>query len=581
MSKQKDNLRRRAEQRLIAAERPVADMTASDLSKLLYELRLHQTDLELQNEELRKSHEAIEASRKAYQDLWELAPVGYLLIDQFGRITAVNEAAASRILGRPEHMLLKERFAALVVPEERVTVQFLLERVLSSRIVEKQEITVLRPDGSVRTCLLRGKAAGKEATQKHIRAALVDISDRKRAEEILPLHAAITKNMSEGVLLGRFSDGIILYANPKTEEIFGYRPGELLGKHIATINAPTEKSPEETFRGIMEYMEDHDRWQDEIQNVRKDGTVFWSYASVSKFDHPEYGKVFLSVHTEITERKRIEEELQKAHDVLEERVAERTFELEAKRWELEKLNKELEAQIAARRKSEARLKAEHKRRTYLAKKLGELLEREFEEISRGLHEDIGQMLVSIRFRLDLIKEGLEGNPKMVKMIDDVLEGIMESTVHMRNISHTYRTDLIDYLGLPAAIRELADVARTNSKADLKLYINNVPDELAREKKIIVYRIIQEALSNIVRHAQAKNISVSLITKNNTLIATIEDDGIGFGRYNSVKDSSERVPLGTVIMEERAAQAGGMLTIDSREGKGTMVIAEIPVSETAR
>ncbi len=132
-------------------------------------------------------------------------------------------------------------------------------------------------------------------------------AERKRAEEALRLQSEIAANMSEGVYLVRASDGVIVYTNPKFEETFGYEPGEMVGKHVSIVNAPTEKSPEETAKEIMGIMEMEGGWRGEIQNIKKDGTPFWCYANVSMFDHHEYNRVLVSAHTDITERKRAEE----------------------------------------------------------------------------------------------------------------------------------------------------------------------------------------------------------------------------------------------------------------------------------
>jgi len=136
-----------------------------------------------------------------------------------------------------------------------------------------------------------------------------DITERKKAEDEQRLQSEIARNMSEGVYLIRVSDGVIIYTNPRFEEIFGYGPGEMIGKHVSIVNAPTEMTPEETVDHIVGIMKRTGVWQGEIQNIKKDGTPFWCYASASIFEHPEFGETIISVHTDITERKRAEEEI--------------------------------------------------------------------------------------------------------------------------------------------------------------------------------------------------------------------------------------------------------------------------------
>jgi len=139
-----------------------------------------------------------------------------------------------------------------------------------------------------------------------------DITEHKKSEEEVRLHSEIMINMSEGVYLIRLEDLIIVYANPRFEEMFGYDPGEMIDKYVVIVNAPTDKTPEETKNEIVGILKDKGEWHGEVLNIKKDGTPFWCYANVSLFDHPEYGRVIVSVHTDITERKKAEQALKES-----------------------------------------------------------------------------------------------------------------------------------------------------------------------------------------------------------------------------------------------------------------------------
>jgi PAS domain S-box-containing protein len=116
--------------------------------------------------------------------------------------------------------------------------------------------------------------------------------------------------MFGGLSFVRANDLIILKASPKFESLFGYGSGELIGKHVAILNAPTDQFPEDVAKEIMFALQKKGKWKGEVKNIRKDGVTFWSNASVSVFDDPKYGKVFLSIHTNITPKKSIENELE-------------------------------------------------------------------------------------------------------------------------------------------------------------------------------------------------------------------------------------------------------------------------------
>ena len=141
---------------------------------------------------------------------------------------------------------------------------------------------------------------------------LTDITARKKDEEALRLHGEIMNNMAEGVYLIRAADATIVFANEKFENMFGYDHGEMIGQHVSIVNAPTEISPEETAQTIMASLKEKGSWQGEVNNIKKDGTTFWCHASVSRFIHPRYSEVLISIHTDISERKQAEEALRES-----------------------------------------------------------------------------------------------------------------------------------------------------------------------------------------------------------------------------------------------------------------------------
>jgi PAS domain S-box-containing protein len=138
---------------------------------------------------------------------------------------------------------------------------------------------------------------------KYLQAIWQDITDRKGAERDLDLYRQILAYMAEGVLLIRVNDGVIVYTNPKLEKMFGYSHGELVGHHVSLLNAPTEKSPEETAHKIMKALHQNGVWTGEILNIKKDGTPFWCYAVVSTFEHHVHGSVWISIHQDLSYRK--------------------------------------------------------------------------------------------------------------------------------------------------------------------------------------------------------------------------------------------------------------------------------------
>jgi PAS domain S-box-containing protein len=124
-------------------------------------------------------------------------------------------------------------------------------------------------------------------------------SERKRVDDLLQLHSEILAHMVESVHLIRVDDGVIVYTNPRFDSVFGYDPGELVGKHVSIINAPGEKTPKDVANEIIKSLKQAGVWTGELHNIRKDGTSFWCYANVSTFKHPQYGEVWISVNQDI------------------------------------------------------------------------------------------------------------------------------------------------------------------------------------------------------------------------------------------------------------------------------------------
>ena len=182
-----------------------------------------------------------------------------------------------------------------------------------------EEYRIVRPDKSIRWIHDRAFPI-RDGTGKVYRVAGLaeDITQRRHAEETLQLQAEITQNMEEGVLLVRDSDGTILYANPKLEQMFGYEPGELNGKPVSVLSGCDLNRSEEIASDIVKSLNKSGRWSGEFLNRRKDNTEIWTSATISRFEHPDHGCVRISVEADITERKRAEEAVRQSEKHLKE-----------------------------------------------------------------------------------------------------------------------------------------------------------------------------------------------------------------------------------------------------------------------
>jgi len=254
-----------------------------------------------------QAEEALRKSEEQYRLLVATSNEGVWAMDCNHVISYVNQAMAE-MLGYAPSEIIGTKVEAYFYPDDR---PFHEER-MRQRNAGKDEVyehRFRRRDGSPLWTLVSAKALKDD--HGHFLgsfAMLTDITERKRTEGMLNLHMAIMETVAEGIFLIGLEDNIIKWTNSKIEKLFGYGPGEMIGMHVDKINAPTEKTPAETRISIVDILRQAGKWHGEINNIKKNGTHFWSYINVSLFNHPEFGTVMVSAHTDITKRKQAEQE---------------------------------------------------------------------------------------------------------------------------------------------------------------------------------------------------------------------------------------------------------------------------------
>jgi signal transduction histidine kinase len=148
----------------------------------------------------------------------------------------------------------------------------------------------------------------------------------------------------------------------------------------------------------------------------------------------------------------------------------------------------------------------------------------------------------------------------------------EACVEVRKIAHDLASDLLTNEGLIAALYNLKDVLTNSRQLNMQVLSHGINERLNPVIEVTLYRIIQELTSNVIKHANAKNLTVQLARQDNSLNLVMEDDGIGF---DSTKENYQ-TGLGLKNLTERINKLKGSFHIDSREGKGTTIIIDIPV-----
>jgi PAS domain S-box-containing protein len=208
-----------------------------------------------------------------------------------------------------------------------------------------------------------------------------------------------------------------------------------------------------------------------------------------------------------------------------------------------------------------------------SRQLIEAQEDERRRISRELHDQIGQILTAVKMNLYTVQQVCKTS-EAGSCVKDNIEAVDEALRLVRDLSVDLRPPMLDDLGLVTALQWYVDryLRRTGLSGEVIIDLRDHNERFSRERETACFRIAQEALSNIARHAQASQIQVQLAKDGNVLLLIVKDDGVGF----DLESLRKRATLGLVSMQERAHAAGGAIEIDSARSRGTEVRFTLPL-----
>jgi signal transduction histidine kinase len=232
--------------------------------------------------------------------------------------------------------------------------------------------------------------------------------------------------------------------------------------------------------------------------------------------------------------------------------------------------------ITEKHSAEEKLKESYEAIRTLTGYLQNVREEERLHISREIHDELGQLLTVLKMDVSWLNKRIEPDNSPVKEKLSEILSLVDTTVRsVRRIASELRPSLLDDLGLYAAMEWHLEEFERRSGITKELVIPETELELPDTLKIGIFRIFQESLTNVARHSGAKNVSVSLLQKDNQLILTIRDNGIGF----EAEPMTTKKTLGLLGMKERSMMMGGQYEITSVIGEGTTVTVIIPLSKT--
>jgi len=351
----------------------------------------------------------------------------------------------------------------------------------------------------------------------------ISVEARKEAREDSDAteYRALFESAPDGIVLVD-EDGAIRDVNPHALDMFGYAREEILGQPIEILVPPDVRDVHRAERQV--YMASPRARPMgiglELRGCRKDGSQFPVEISLSPMAVGESCQV-ISIIRDVTERRRLQ-----------------AFGAEALR----------------------------------------AAEEERQRIARELHDDTAQRLAGLMLMLRVAGQ-IDDREERERRLEQVREEIAETADAVRRIARGLRPPALDEVGLAAALESLVSSLRRAHSIDIEMTADRPRDRLEADAELALYRIVQEALSNAVRHSGASRVVVSLQTEDGMVRAEVEDDGRGFVVDRAY--GNEGQGLGMIGMRERARNAGGSLEIESAPAAGTRVRVELPLRRGER
>jgi PAS domain S-box-containing protein len=404
--------------------------------------------------------------------------------------------------------------------------------------------------------------------------ALEDVTDRKLAERILRDSEERFRQLIEGVqeyaIFQLDPMGHVVSWNAGAERLKGYTEEEIVGKHFSVFY-PQEELESDKLRDILERAARHGRSEDEGWRIRKDGSCFWANVVVTALRDPQGNLLgFAKLTRDATERREKEEALTKAKELLELRVEQRTA-------VLTRVNNELRTEIAERQRAEEQLRASLEQLRALAARLQSVREEERTSMSREIHDELGQACTAIKMDLALIGRRLSKKRSQLRAKVDLTMQLVDNMIGtLRRIASALRPRTLDDLGLPAALEAQAQEFESRTGIHCSVTLPQEPLVLDADRSTAIFRIFQESLTNVARHAHATQVEARLERQQDQLIFQVHDNGKGF----DAEQTSARRSLGLLGMQERALLLNGEFMIEGALGSGTTMTLRIPLPHSS-
>jgi PAS domain S-box-containing protein len=235
--------------------------------------------------------------------------------------------------------------------------------------------------------------------------------------------------------------------------------------------------------------------------------------------------------------------------------------------------------ISEVKKKNMMLRESERKLRLLSSHLLTVQERERRRISMELHDEVGQSLTVLKLQIRSIKNKLNNSQTGLKEdCVEILKYVDQTIENVRRFSRDFGSSILEDLGLCAALKWLVEDFEKHSNINVSLDIAQIDNLFSRESQILIYRIFQEAITNVDKHAHANQLSIVIMKKKKNIFFQIVDNGKGFDKKQINNRRSDTVGLGLTAMDERAKMLGGTLNVFSRKQRGTRITFIVPICE---